>query len=137
MAKKFSFSEQEQHILINNNVRENGKLINNKNKVGFTIGNNQLNNKNMNKLGHLNRFSECIQLTNQVLMINQIKFFHYRKASQISITRLLLTYGVRCKMSYALLQSSSLCVQGNYKMLSEYVQLNTVTFSAIDLAKNN
>ena len=59
MAKNFSFSEQEQHILINNNVRENGKLVNNKNKVGFTIGNNQLNNKNMNKLGHLNRFSEC------------------------------------------------------------------------------
>ena len=48
-----------------------------------------------------------------------------------------VTYGIRCKISYALLRSSLLCVRGSRKMSSEYVQLNTVTFSAIDLAKNN
>ena len=49
----------------------------------------------------------------------------------------LVTYGIRCKMSYALLRSSSLYVRGSRKMSSKYVQLNTVIFSAIDLAKNN
>ena len=49
----------------------------------------------------------------------------------------LATYGIRCKMSYALLRSSSLYIRGSRKMSSKYVQLNTVMFSAIDLAKNN
>ena len=39
------------HILINNNVREDGTLINDKNKVDFTIGNNQLNDNNISKVG--------------------------------------------------------------------------------------
>ena len=47
-----------------------------------------------------------------------------------------VSYGIRCKISYALLRSS-LCVRGTRKMSSEYVQLNSVTFSAIDLAKSN
>ena len=46
-------------------------------------------------------------------------------------------FGIRCKIRYPLLRSSLLCVRGSRKMSSEYVQLNTVTFSAIDLAKNN
>ena len=37
MAKKFSFNEQEQHIMINNDVREDGTLIDNKSKNNFTI----------------------------------------------------------------------------------------------------
>ena len=48
-----------------------------------------------------------------------------------------VTYWIRCKISYALLRSSLLCVRGSHSMSSEYVQLNTITFSAIDLAKNN
>ena len=47
MAKNISFNEQEHRILINNNVREDGNLINDKNKVDFTIGNNQLNDNNI------------------------------------------------------------------------------------------
>ena len=37
MAKKFSFNEQGQHIIINNDVREDGTLIDNKSKTNFTI----------------------------------------------------------------------------------------------------
>ena len=56
MAKNVSFNEQEHHILMNNNqptnnVPEDGTLINHKNKVDFTIGNNQLNDGNINKVG--------------------------------------------------------------------------------------
>ena len=43
MAENVSFNEQKHRILINNNVREDGTLINDKNKVDFTIGNKQLN----------------------------------------------------------------------------------------------
>ena len=51
MAENVSFNEQEQHILINNDVREDRTLINNKNEVDFTIGNKQLNDSNINKVG--------------------------------------------------------------------------------------
>ena len=37
-------------ILINNTVREDGILINDKNKVDFTIGNNQINDSNINNV---------------------------------------------------------------------------------------
>ena len=50
MAGKVSFDELKHHTLNNNHVREDGSLINNKNIVDFTIGNNQLNdNSNNNK----------------------------------------------------------------------------------------
>ena len=48
-----------------------------------------------------------------------------------------VTYGIRCKIGYSLLRSSLLCVRWNRKMSNEYIKLSTVTFSAIDLAKNN
>ena len=51
MAENVSFTEQEYHILINNNLQEDGTLINDKIKVDFAIGNNQLNNSNINKVG--------------------------------------------------------------------------------------
>ena len=51
MAENVLSNEQEQHIIINNDVREDGTLINNKNKVDFTIGNNQLRDSNTNKVG--------------------------------------------------------------------------------------
>ena len=49
----------------------------------------------------------------------------------------LVTYKIRYKMSHALLRSSLLCVRGSHNMSSEYDQLNTLTFSAINLAKNS
>ena len=50
MAENVPFNEQEHHILINNIVPEDGTLLNDKNKVDFTIGYNQLNNNNINKV---------------------------------------------------------------------------------------
>ena len=46
-----------------------------------------------------------------------------------------VNYRSKCKINYALLRSSLLCVRGSGKMSSEYVQLNTVTFNVIKLAK--
>ena len=47
MTENASFNEQEQHILIKNSVKD-GIFINNKNKVDFTIANNQLSDNNIN-----------------------------------------------------------------------------------------
>ena len=46
MAGNVSSNEQEHHILINNNVGEDGTLKNDKNKVDFTISNKHLNDNN-------------------------------------------------------------------------------------------
>ena len=46
MAENVSFNEPKHCILVNNNVREDGTLTNEKNKVDFTISNNQLNDNN-------------------------------------------------------------------------------------------
>ena len=51
MAENVSFDELKHRILINNNVREDGILIKDKIKVDFTIGNNQLNDNNINNAG--------------------------------------------------------------------------------------
>ena len=51
MAANVSFDEPKHRILINNNVREDGTLIEDKNKVDYTIGNNQLNGNNINNAG--------------------------------------------------------------------------------------
>ena len=51
MVKNVLFDELKHRILINNNVREDETLIKDKNKVDFTIGNNQLNSNNINNAG--------------------------------------------------------------------------------------
>ena len=51
MAANVSFDEPKHRILINNNVREDGTLIEDKNKVDFTIDNIQLNGNNINDAG--------------------------------------------------------------------------------------
>ena len=56
-----------------------------------------------------------------------------KKKEELSV----VTCGIRCKICYAFLQSSLLYVRVSPKTSSEYVQLNTVTFSAINLAKYN
>ena len=45
------------------------------------------------KLGRLNRSSEWIQLTDQGLIISQIRFFHYHKVNKINIRRSTLSEG--------------------------------------------
>ena len=74
-----SFDEQKHCILINNNVREDGTLINDKNKVEFTIGNSQLNDNNMNNVGSSKSFFRMDQTyeptsydtSNKVLSLSQ------------------------------------------------------------------
>ena len=56
-----------------------------------------------------------------------------RRKEELSV----VTYGSGCKMRYALLRNSLLCVRGSRKISSWYVQLNAVTFSTVDLGKNN
>ena len=52
MVENVSFNKEKHHILINNDVREDGTLINDINDiVDFTIGNNQLNDNNINNVG--------------------------------------------------------------------------------------
>ena len=64
-----------------NNVPEDGTLINDKNKVDFTIGNNQLNDDNINKVGTSKLLtSKWALFPDQGFTINQINFFHYHKA---------------------------------------------------------
>ena len=74
--------QQEQHILINNNVRVDGTLINN--KVDFTFGNNQLNDNNISKVGTSKSFFRIDSTYGP-------KFFHYHKVNQIIIRRPPLT----------------------------------------------
>ena len=51
MAENNSLVEQKHRIMINSNVREDGNFINDKNRVDFTISNNQLNDNNINNIG--------------------------------------------------------------------------------------
>ena len=79
MARNVSFNEQEQHILTNKNVRKDRTLINNKNKVDLTIGNNQLNDNNINKVGTSKSFfrmdstykPRSYDKSNQILPLSQ------------------------------------------------------------------
>ena len=49
----------------------------------------------------------------------------------------LVTYVIRCKISYASLRNSLICVRRSRKVSREYDQSNAITFSIIDFAKNN
>ena len=71
---------------------------------------------------------ECSMFVKRLCQMISLK-----RNKELSVVR----YAIRCKMSYALLRSSLLRVRESRTMFSEYLQLNTVTFSAIDLAKNN
>ena len=81
MAENNSLVEQKHRILINSNVRVDGNFINDKNRVDFTISNNQLNDNNINNIGTSKSFSGWTQVTDQGLVINQ-KFFHYHKLTR-------------------------------------------------------
>ena len=71
----------------------------------------------------------------------QCSMFVKRLCQMISLKRKeelsVVTYKIRWKMSHSLLRSSLLCLRGNHNISSEYDQLNTLTFSVINLAKNN
>ena len=48
-----------------------------------------------------------------------------------------VTYGIRCKLSYALLRSCLLCIRGSRKTIYEYENVDGITFTAIDVVKRN
>ena len=64
-----------------------------------------------------------------------------KKLSQlISIKRKELsveTYGIRCKISFALLRSCLLYIRGSRKSNNEYEKLNEISFNAITIVKRN
>ena len=45
------------------------------------------------------------------------------------------TYGIRRKISFALLRSYLLCIRGNRKSMNEYEKLNEISFDAITIVK--
>ena len=65
-----------------------------------------------------------------------------KKLSQlISINRKeelsVATYGIRSKISFALLRSSLMCIRGSQKLNHEYEKLNEISFNAITVVKSN
>ena len=77
--------------MMNNNFREDRTLVN-KNKLILPSAITNYTITTLTKLGHLNRSSEWTQLTDQGLMINQIKIFHYHEVNHINIRSLLMTH---------------------------------------------
>ena len=45
-----------------------------------------------------------------------------------------VTYGIRCKISFALLRSCLLCIRGTRTSNNEYVKLNEISFNVITYA---
>ena len=69
-------------------------------------------------------------------------FVFFKKLSQlISIKReeklSVVTFGIRCKISFALLQICLLCIRGNRKSKNEYENLNEIWFNAVTIMKRN
>ena len=69
-------------------------------------------------------------------------FVFFKKLSQlISIKRKeklsVVTFGIRCKISSALLQICLLCIRGNRKSNNEYENLNEISFNAVTIMKRN
>ena len=49
----------------------------------------------------------------------------------------LVTYGIRCKISFALLRSCLLCIRGSRKSNNEYEKANEISFNAVTIMKRN
>ena len=75
MTENVSFDEQKHRILINSNVREDGTLIHDKNKVDFTISSNQISDNNINNVGTSKSFlrtdSTYLILNYLILILNR------------------------------------------------------------------
>ena len=48
-----------------------------------------------------------------------------------------VTYGIRCKLSFALLRSCLICIRGSRKSSHQYEGVSDITFAAIDVVKRN
>ena len=66
----------------------------------------------------------------------------FKKLNQlISIKRKeklsVVTYGIRCKISFALLRSCLLCIRKIQKANNKYEKLNEISFNGITIVKRN
>ena len=66
----------------------------------------------------------------------------FKKLNQlISIKRKeklsVVTYGIRCKISFALLRSCLLCIRKSRKANNKYEKLNEISFNGITIVKRN
>ena len=98
MTKNVSFDEQKHRILINSNVREDGTLIHDKNKVDFTISSNQISDNNINNVGTSKSFlrtdstyrPRSYDKSNKVISLSQSQPYQHKeiirnKTSQTSV----------------------------------------------------
>ena len=81
MTENVSFDEQKHHILINSNVREDGTFIHDKNKVDFTISNNQINDNNINNVGTSKSFlrTDSTYRPNKVISLSQSQPYQHKE----------------------------------------------------------
>ena len=61
------------------------------------------------------------------------QFISTKRKEELSV----LTYGIRCKISFVLLRSCLLCIRGSRKSNNEYEKLNEILFNAITIVKRN
>ena len=71
---------------------------------------------------------ECSMFVKKLIQLISIK-----RKEELSMA----TYGIRCKISFALLRSCLLCVRGSRKSNNEYEKLNEISFNAITIVKRN
>ena len=61
------------------------------------------------------------------------QFISIKRKEELSV----VTYGIRCKISFALLRSCLLCIRGSRKSNNDYEKLNEISFNAIATVKRN
>ena len=71
---------------------------------------------------------ECSMFVKKLSQLISIK-----RKEELSV----VTYGIRCKISFALLRSCLLCIRGSRKSNNEYEKLNEISFNAITIVKRN
>ena len=61
------------------------------------------------------------------------KLISIKRKEELSV----VTYGSRCKISFALLRSCQLYIRGSRKSNNEYEKLNESSFDAVKIVKRN
>ena len=64
---------------------------------------------------------------------NLIQLISIKRKEELS----LVTYGIRCKICFALLRSCLLCTRGSRKSNIKYEKLNEISFNAITIVERN
>ena len=69
---------------------------------------------------------ECLMFVTKLTQLISIK-----RKEELSV----VTYSIRCKITYALLGSCLLCIRGSRKSNNEYEKLTEILFNAITIVK--